>query len=79
MIRKTKRQQLIDYLVNSDFKHAFRIAKSFTIELNKDQQRTIQIASECLSGSSFFYTQLGINTEIEIKKAKEILHSIYLS
>lgn len=77
MLPKTKRQQVIELVSKCDFNKAFRIAKNFTIELTKDQQRTVQIAHESLSGKNSFYTQLGINTDNEIKKAKDILISIY--
>lgn len=75
----TKKQQVTDYLKKNDLKNALRIAKTFTIELNKDQQRSVQIAYESLTGKASYYQQLGIDTTSQLQIAESVLRSIYLS
>jgi hypothetical protein len=69
----SKKNKLIELIKCSNFKPALKIAKTFVIEFNKDQQRTISIAYEVLTGHGKLYQQLGINTIREIEKAKDIL------
>lgn len=74
---QTKKQKVKDFVKSNNFIAALRIAKSFFIEINKDEQRTIQIAFESLTGKERFYKQLGIDTLSEIEKSKEILRRKY--
>ena len=73
MLKITKKQQVIELVQKGDLKSAYRIAKSFTREFSKDSIRTIQIAYECLTGKDQFYKSIGVNTEVEMSKAKELL------
>jgi hypothetical protein len=73
---ETKKSQLINAFSTGNIKKALKIAKGFTREFTKDQQRSIQIAYECLTGKESYYQQLGINTNQEKEKAKTLL-SVY--
>lgn len=73
---EAKKNQLINSFSKGDIKKALKIAKGFSREFNKDQQRSIQIAYECLTGKESYYQQLGINTNQEKEKAKTLL-SVY--
>jgi len=60
---KSKKEILLNFIKVKDYKKALKIAKSFFVEFNKEQQRIIQIAYECLSGKERNYLQLNIDTE----------------
>ena len=61
-----------------NLKEALSIFRTFRIGFTKEERRTLQIASESLSGNSLFYQQLGIDTDKEIEKSRSILTSKYL-
>lgn len=65
-------------LRTGNLKEALSIFRTFRIGFTKEERRTLQIASESLSGNSLFYQQLGIDTNKEIEKSKSILVSKYL-
>lgn len=65
-------------LRTGNLKEALSIFRTFRIGFTKEERRTLQIASESLSGNSLFYQQLGIDTDKEIEKSKSILTSKYL-
>lgn len=75
---ETKTSKAISLLCTGDLKGALSIFRTFRIGFTKDERRTLQIASESLSGNSSFYRQLGIDTNNEIEKSKVILTSKYL-
>lgn len=75
---ETKTSRAISLLRSEHLKEALSIFRTFRIGFTKDERRTLQIASESLSGNSLFYQQLGIDTDKEIEKSKSILASKYL-
>lgn len=70
---ESKKQKLLKLIAEKAYKKALVIAKKFYIDFNKEEQRTLQIASETISGYGNIYEQIGISTKIEIEKAKIIL------
>ncbi|WP_106828094.1 hypothetical protein [Parabacteroides pacaensis] len=75
---RTKTKKAIELLRSGCFKEALSIFRTFRIGFTREERRTLQIASESLSGKSLFYQQLGIDTDKEIEKSKSILASKYL-
>ena len=78
ILMKTKTNKAISLLQCGNFKAALAIFSTFRIGFSKEEQRTLQIASEALSGNSSFYQQIGVDTDIEIEKSKSILYDKYL-
>lgn len=76
---ETKTYKAISLFRAGQLKEALSIFRTFKIGFTDDERRTLQIASESLSGSSIFYQQLGIDTEKEIAKSKQLLAERYLS
>lgn len=74
----TKNQQVQKYLADSNLKGALRIASKFRLAFSKEQQKTLQIAHECLCGKADFYRQLGINTREVTMAAETLLNNVYL-
>lgn len=75
---ETKTNKAISMLRAGNLKEALSIFRTFRIGFTKEERRTLQIASESLSGNSLFYQQLGIDTDKEIEKSRSILTSKYL-
>lgn len=75
---QTKTSKAISLLRSGCLKEALAIFRTFRVGFTKEERRTLQIASEALSGNSSFYQQIGIDTDIEIEKSKSILYSKYL-
>lgn len=75
---ETKTSKAILLLRAGYLKEALSIFRTFRIGFTKEERRTLQIASESLSGNSLFYQQLGIDTDKEIEKSKSLLTSKYL-
>ena len=74
----TKTNKAISLLQCGDFEAALAIFSTFRMGFTKEEQRTLKIASESLSGHSSFYRQLGIDIDKEIEKSKSIITSKYL-
>lgn len=75
---ETKTNKAISLLRCGDFKAALAIFSTFRMGFTKEEQRTLQIASESLAGNLSFYRQLGIDIDKEIEKSKSIITSKYL-
>lgn len=75
---KTKTNKAISLLQCGDFEAALAIFSTFRMGFTKEEQRTLKMASESLSGHSSFYRQLGIDIDKEIEKSKSIITSKYL-
>ncbi len=75
---ETKTSKAISLLRRGDFKASLAIFCTFRMGFTKEEQRTLKIASESLSGNSSFYRQLGIDIDKEIEKSKSIITSKYL-
>lgn len=76
-VMETKTNKAISLLQCGDFKAALAIFSTFRMGFTKEEQRTLKIASESLSGNSSFYRQLGIDTDKEIEKSKSLLFKKY--
>lgn len=75
---QTKTNKAILLLRSGCLKEALAIFRTFRVGFTKEERRTLQIASEALSGNSSFYQQIGVDTDIEIEKSKSILYDKYL-
>ncbi len=75
---ETKTNKATSLLRSGNLKEALSIFRPFRIGFTKEERRTLQIASESLSGNASFYQQLGIDIDKEIEKSKSILTSKYL-
>lgn len=75
---QTKTSKAISLLRSGCLKEALAIFRTFRVGFTKEERRTLQIASEALSGNSSFYQQIGIDTDIEIEKSKSMLYDKYL-
>ena len=71
---ESKKQQVKNLVASGDIKGALAIAKGFKIEFDKEQQRTVQIAYEILTGKEKFYIQLGVDTEKVKQDAIRIMY-----
>ena len=74
---KTKTSKALALLKDGETRKALAIFRTFRVGFTKDEQRTIQIASETLNGSGRFYQNLGIDSSLEVKKAIQILRKKY--
>lgn len=76
LMRVSKKAQVINALQSKDYKTALKIAKSFTIELTKEENAIVRRAYE-MQWNPGFYTALGFNAEDEFQKAVKILEETY--
>ena len=76
---RTKTEKAVKLFQSGCLKEALAIFRTFRIGFSKEERRTLQIASESLTGNSGFYHQLGIDTDYMIMKSKEIITEKYLS
>lgn len=60
---KTKSAQARECIYDGRYKDALRIIKTFRQEFTATEKRIIQIAFECMSGNSAFYTSIGIDVQ----------------
>lgn len=74
---ETKTNKAISLLQSGCLKEALAIFSTFRMGFTKEEHRTLEIASECLSGNEAFYRQLGIDTDAEIEKSRVILFCKY--
>lgn len=65
---KTKTNKAISLLQCGDLKAALAIFSTFRIGFTKEEQRTLKIASESLSGNSFSTTNLELTPLRKLKK-----------
>ena len=75
---ETKTSKAVALFRSGHLKEALSIFRTFRIGFTQDERRTLQIASESLSGNDRFYKQIGIDTNSEIEKSKELLTNKYL-
>lgn len=74
---KTKTSIALSLFRSGDLRGAFSLFSCFRIGFTSDETRTIQIASESLKGNVGFYKSIGIDTDGEVRKAKEIIKAKY--
>lgn len=75
---RTKVDKVKSLLAAGDFQKALTIVKTFRIGFSKEEKRSIQIAYESLSGHDHFYRSLGIDTDKEIERTRQLLADKYL-
>lgn len=75
MIRKT--DKALRMFRSGDFRGAFSLFSTFREGFTREETRTLQIASESLGGHAEFYRSLGVDTDEEVSKAKEIIRTKY--
>lgn len=75
---KTKTEKAVKLFQSGCLKEALAIFRTFRIGFTKEERRTLQIASESLTGNCGFYRQIGIDTDSMIMKSKEIIIEKYL-
>ena len=75
---ETKTKRAVELLKDGQTKKALAIFRTFRLGLTQGERRTIQIASEVVSGHAHFYQSIGIDTDLELEKALVILRSKYL-
>lgn len=73
----SKTDRVKTYLRQGNIKDALAVAKTFRTGFTVKEKRTIDIASEVLSGGGKFYRQLGINVNEEVRNAEFILRYKY--
>lgn len=73
----TKTDKAVRLLKDGEFAKALSIFRTFRIGFTKDEVRTMEIASETLSGNGRMYEQIGIDTMTEVEKAKRLLQKRY--
>ena len=76
---RTKTEKAISLFQSGCLKEALAIFRSFRIGFTREERRTLQIASESLSGNASFYQQIGIDTDSMISKSVGIITEKYLS
>lgn len=75
MLRKT--DIAVNHFRSGRLKEALSLFCRFKIGFSKEEQRTLQIAHESLSGHGLFYQNIGIDTDAEIERSKEIIATKY--
>lgn len=75
---RTKVDKVKSLLVTGDFQKALTIVKTFRIGFSKEEKRSIEIAHEVLTGNERFYQALGIDTEKELERTRQLLSDKYL-
>lgn len=76
---ETKTSKAVSLFRSGRLKEALSIFRAFRTGFTKEERRTLQIASESLSGNSSFYRQIGIDTNNEIERSKELITNKYLT
>lgn len=74
---ETKTNKAISLFQSGNLKESLSIFRNFRIGFTKDERRTLQIASESLSGNTDFYQQIGVDTYKEIEKSKQLVRRKY--
>lgn len=74
-MRKT--DKAVSFLRQGKFKEALSIIVHFRIGFTKEEKRTLQIANDSLNGHSSFYESIGVDSNLCICKAKEIVRNKY--
>ena len=77
MGKPTKTINALRMFRSGDFRGAFSIFSTFRMGFTREETRTLQIASESLRGHAGFYQSLGVDTNEEVSKAKEIIKNKY--
>ena len=74
-VMETKTEQAIKLFREGEERKALKIFATFRLGFTEEERRTIKIASEV--SNIRFYQSLGIDTDREMEKAKELLKNRY--
>jgi hypothetical protein len=74
---ETKTSKAVALFQDGNTTAALKIFKSFRIGFSRDENRTLEIAYESMTGSEMFYRNIGIDTEMVKVKASEIIKVKY--
>lgn len=74
---ETKTSKALALFEDGKIREALAIFRTFRMGFTRDEKRTIQIASDTLNGSGRFYSDLGIDASLEVKKAIQIVRQKY--
>ena len=74
---KTKTSKALALLKDGETRKALAIFRTFRMGFTRNEKRTIQIASDALNGFGRFYSDLGIDASLEVKKAIQIVRQKY--
>ncbi|MBQ8714278.1 MAG: hypothetical protein IJ552_03605 [Prevotella sp.] len=77
-MKQTKTEKAIQLLSAGELKRALAIFRTFRMGFTNEERRTMEIASDSLNGHASFYAGLGIDTEAEIGKCRQLLCQKYL-
>lgn len=77
MSKITKTTRALRMFRSSDFRGAFSLFSTFRVGFTREETRTLEIASQSLGGHAEFYQSLGVDTDDEVCKAKEIIKTKY--
>lgn len=72
----TKTETAIRYYQQGEIGKAIKILSKFH-GFSKEEQRCLQMASECYSGNSLFYESLGIDVEKVLSEATACIEKRY--
>ena len=72
-----KTDKALGLLRQGKFAEALAIISKFRIGFKKDEKRTLEIAHESLVGNASFYENIGIDTQLCINRAREIIRNKY--
>lgn len=76
-MKPTATSRALQMFRSGDFRGAFSLFSGFRVGFTREETRTLQIASESLNGLGGFYQSIGIDTEREVGRAKEIIETKY--
>ena len=76
-MKPTVTSKALHLFSSGDFRGAFSLFSGFRVGFTREETRTLQIASESLNGLGGFYRSIGIDTEREVGRAKEIIKTKY--
>lgn len=72
-----KTDKALGLLRQGKLAEALAIISKFRIGFTKDEKRTLEIAHESLVGNASFYENIGIDTQLCISRAREIIRNKY--
>lgn len=75
---RTKVDKVKSLLAKGAFQKALAIVRTFRVGFTKDEKRSIEIAYDSFLGRDKFYQSIGIDTNKEIEKSRQLLSDKYL-
>ena len=75
---RTKVDKVKSLLAKGAFQKALAIVRTFRVGFTKDEKRSIEIAYDSFLGRDKFNQSIGIDTNKEIEKSRQLLSDKYL-